>query len=152
MVAESLFRITGISFAVVLLVVRLAMPYAQATHCGPVISEPDQQVQASAGQAFGVSLESQPGTGYSWSIAEQPDASVAEPVLNVLLPAAVARPGAAQMQCFVFNALADGQTSIRFQYARPFAPDAEPARVQDVQVVVASWPPPAAPDDEPPMD
>jgi len=152
MVAESLSRMVGISLAVALVLFQFATPSAQATRCGDVISEPDQQVEASTGQAFGVSLESQPGTGYAWSIAEQPDPSVAEPVLNVLLPAAAPRSGAAQMQCFVFNALADGETRIRFQYARPFEPDAEPARVQDVHLVVASWQTPAVPDDEPSAD
>ena len=127
-----------ISVALVLLAFQFATPYAQATRCGTVVTEPDQQVQATTGQLFGVSLEAQPGTGYSWSIAAEPDPAVAESVLNGLLPAATPRPGAPQMQCFVFNAVADGETDVQFQYARPFEPDAEPARTQAIHLVVAS--------------
>jgi predicted secreted protein len=86
---------------------------------------------------FSIALESQPGTGYSWTMSQTPDPAVVEPVSATIVPAAQARPGAPETQCFVFTAVGAGQTSMQFQYSRPFETDAPPAMVQDVNVVVS---------------
>jgi predicted secreted protein len=87
---------------------------------------------------FSIALESQPGTGYSWTVSQAPDPAVVEPVSTATVPAAVPRPGAPETQCFVFSAVEAGETRMQFQYSRRFETDAPPASMQDVDVLVSS--------------
>jgi predicted secreted protein len=120
-----------------LLVQVVTASQAQPAECQSAIEDPNQPVLASSGQTFAIVLESQPGTGYSWSMSEAPDPAIVEPVTSATLPATIPRPGAPETQCFVFIAVGAGETSIQFQYSRPFEPDAPPAQTQDVQVIAA---------------
>jgi inhibitor of cysteine peptidase len=95
------------------------------------------QVNVNTGQVFAVVLDSNPGTGYSWSIASDPDPTVAVALDNLPLPPATSLLGAPGRQCFRFNATGAGHTSVGFNYARPFEPDAPPAQSIDVQVTVS---------------
>jgi predicted secreted protein len=125
---------------VTLLIQLVAAGNAQTTVCN-MSQDPNQPVLVSSGQMFSIALESQPGTGYSWTVSQTPDPAVAEPVSTATVPAAIPRPGAPETQCFVFAAVGDGETSMQFQYSRPFESDTPPARVQNVDVVVSTTAP-----------
>jgi inhibitor of cysteine peptidase len=122
---------------VALLIQLVTVVDAQTTACD-MSQDPNQLVLVSPGQMFSIALESQPGTGYSWTMSQAPEPAVVEPVSTTTVPAAVPRPGAPETQCFVFNAIGAGETHMQFQYSRPFETDAPPAMVQDVEVRVSS--------------
>ena len=122
---------------VALLVQLVAVVNAQTAECD-MSQDLNQALVISAGQMFSIALESQPGTGYSWTLSQPPDPAIVEPVSSTTLPAAIPRPGAPETQCFVFTAVGAGETRMQFQYARPFETDTPPARVKDVQVVVST--------------
>jgi inhibitor of cysteine peptidase len=109
---------------------------AQTATCD-MPQDPNQLVLVSPGQMFSIALESQPGTGYSWTVSQAPDPAVVKPVSTTTVPAAVPRPGAPETQCFVFSAVGAGETRMQLQYSRPFETDAPPAQVQNVEVVVS---------------
>jgi predicted secreted protein len=107
---------------------------AQPVECGTPV-DPNQQVQVALGQTFAVALPSQPGTGYSWSISMEPDPNVVDPVTSA--NAENPRPGAPEKQCFVFSAAGVGETTLQFQYSRPFDPSTTPpAQTQGMHVTV----------------
>jgi predicted secreted protein len=110
---------------------------AQTASCD-MPQDPNQPVLVSSGQMFSIALESQPRTGYSWTMSQAPDPAVLEPVSTATVPAAVPRPGAPETQCFVFSAVEAREARMRLQYSRPFKTEAPPARVQDVEVLVSS--------------
>jgi inhibitor of cysteine peptidase len=105
-------------------------------------------ISVSSGTVFGIVLDANPTTGYSWSITAQPDPSVVVAVDSQFIPPSTALPGAPGRECFRFQAAGAGQTNIGFAYARPFEPDAPPAQTAEVQVSVSTpQPSSAAPGD-----
>lgn len=125
---------------VISLLLTLALHTAQTPIACPapvVATDLGAPLQVVVGETVALALPTQAGTGYSWSLVTPPDPAVLESVGDTSVSAPPIRPGAPQAQCFVFVALAPGDTSMQFAYARPFEPDAEPARTQDVEVLVA---------------
>ena len=102
-------------------------------------------IRVSSGMVFGVVLDANPTTGYSWSITTQPDPSVVVAVDNQFIPPSTVLPGAPGHECFRFQAAGVGQTSVGFAYARPFEPDAPPAQTAEVLVSVSAPEPSSAP-------
>jgi inhibitor of cysteine peptidase len=133
---SSLVVLVGVAFVALLFQI-VNVADAQTATCD-MPQDPNQPVLVSPGQMFSIALESQPGTGFSWTVSQAPDPAVVQPVSTTTMPAAVPRPGAPETQCFVFSAVEAGETRMQFQYARPFETDAPPARVQDVDVLVSS--------------
>ncbi len=113
---------------------------AQPTCAGSVVSA-DETVSVRAGQPFDVVLDTQPGTGYSWTLAADPDPAVVSLVGSEVLPPQTALPGATQRACFHFTAVAPGTAPLDFVYARPFDPD-NPAQSTIVTVSVLQPQPP----------
>ncbi len=99
-----------------------AAPAAIALDCAAFEAQPSQtaQISAPAGGRYIVELCSNPSTGFSWA-----EPSVADLTITALsgtsdIPAASPMPGAPGAQAFAFDALAAGETTVTFQYARPF--------------------------------
>jgi inhibitor of cysteine peptidase len=101
-------------------------------------TEAGQVVNVGAGQLFGIVLAANPTTGYSWSVATEPDPSVAVATGSQTLPPATSLLGAPDRECFRFTAVGTGQTSVGFVYTRPFEPNAPPAQSVDLQIVVTA--------------
>jgi hypothetical protein len=57
----------------------VAVVDAPTTACD-MSQDPNQPVLVSPGQMFSIAFESQPGTGYSWTVSQAPDPAVVEPV------------------------------------------------------------------------
>jgi predicted secreted protein len=94
-------------------------------------------VSVNTGQIFAIVLAANPGTGYSWSIFLDPDPSVAVALDSLPLPPDSSLVGAPGRECFRFTESGAGQTSVGFNYARPFEPDTPPAQSIEVQITVA---------------
>ena len=76
------------------------------------------------GAELTVRLEANPSTGFAWRTAERPDAAILRLVSSRYQPPedgdAVGRPGTSVWR---FEAVGAGETSLRLEYVRPFAPD-----------------------------
>jgi inhibitor of cysteine peptidase len=96
-----------------------------------------RQLSVNTNQVFAIVLAANPGTGYSWSIFMDPDPAVAVARDSLSLPSDSSLVGAPGRECFRFTATGAGQTSVGFNYARPFEPDAPPAQSIEVQVTVS---------------
>lgn len=80
------------------------------------------------GDTLSVALDSNPSTGYSWQVG-----AVDKAVLEQLGPPQFAlpsgttpKPGAGGTQTFNFNAVGKGQTTLTFDYVRPWEKDVTP--------------------------
>jgi len=93
--------------------------------CPEEPTDPDAIIQVEAGQQFVIVLAANHTTGFSWTVAEQPDTSVAQVVSDDYLPSG-GPPGAGGRECWVFLATGPGETQIGMIYRRPFDPPGTP--------------------------
>jgi inhibitor of cysteine peptidase len=96
------------------------------------------------GDTFPLRLSTNPSTGYSWSIGQQPDAKVVCLLQTSMVKAAVALTGAPQSQVWTFRAVSPGTTTLTLIYARPFDHGAAPAKTVTLTFTVAPGPAPTA--------
>ena len=93
----------------------------------PVFTDAGQLVTVAAGEDFFIALPSNPTTGYTWtqSIANgyvlAYEGNVYQSLSNGVM-------GGGGQQIFIYHANRSGATSIAFTYARPFEPNAPPAK------------------------
>ena len=88
------------------------------------------------GDLLVVHLETQPGTGFSWTIAKCDKEQL--PLLSsVLLNNPAMLPGAKAAQVLTFRGAAVGGGELELHYKRPFEKDKEPAKTFKVTVAVA---------------
>jgi predicted secreted protein len=106
--------------------------------CASAIANPADPVSVQAGDQFAVSFDTQPGTGYSWSVAEGPDPSVVVVLGTEVIQGRGFRPGASESQCFAFEAVGVGDTWVNFAYARPFEPEAAPDSTASASIIVSA--------------
>ena len=91
-------------------------------------------VEVAAGETFELPFESTPTSGYMWEFAADDPGKSVELLDSKVVPKAA--PGANATQVFRFRAVAPGQSTLRFRYARPWA--SQPAREHTVDVKVRS--------------
>lgn len=114
------------------------------TEAGPdggrtVFTDPDAPVNVRSGESFAIRLESNPTTGYSWTVTAVPQATVAsldDPEGTFEEPDSGAM-GAPGFQVFDFTAVASGTTEVEFTYARSFDPEDNPT-VTTVTITVSA--------------
>jgi inhibitor of cysteine peptidase len=80
--------------------------------------EGPEVIEVRAGDTFEIALESVPATGYTWQ--EEHASSLLELLRANDFRAASDAVGAGGKEAFEFQALAPGETEIRFQYGRPW--------------------------------
>jgi inhibitor of cysteine peptidase len=114
-----------------------ATALAQTEECASLVTDADEPIVASPGETFAIGLEARPGTGYSWTISAEPDEAIAIAQGDQVVPAQTSIPGGLQEQCFTFQAVGLGHTTVVFAYARPFDAQAEPAQTTEFIVIVA---------------
>ncbi|MBN2169179.1 MAG: protease inhibitor I42 family protein [Actinobacteria bacterium] len=105
----------------------------------------DQQTEEQAGtpgsittevdKEFAVNLTGNAGTGYVWTLAEEPDPKMLTKVWEDTYVHDL-KPGAENVQVFKFKALAEGSTELKFQYSRPWETDVAPEKTHMVSVTV----------------
>ena len=103
------------------------------------ISDNSEQIELEQGQILVVTLESNPSTGYSWELIEDPN-SILEQVGDVeFKPVEQTDPpmvGAGGWEIFRFKAVSTGQMTLNLVYRRSWETDAEPANTFSIDVVV----------------
>jgi inhibitor of cysteine peptidase len=91
---------------------------------GPMVfTKAGGDISVSTGDTFVIELESNPSTGFIWTVSQAPDAAVV-----TLEGQAYEKPdssalGAPGTERFTFEAVATGTTTIALEYSRPSAPD-----------------------------
>ena len=68
-------------------------------------------------------LDSNPTTGYEWSLTRKPDAAVLESLGHKYEPPETGLVGAGGVDVWRFRAIEDGNTSFELKYGRPFGND-----------------------------
>jgi inhibitor of cysteine peptidase len=117
---------------------------AQAEPTCPAQSDPASPIMIKSGAMFAIGLPSNPTTGFLWRMDSPPDTSVAQLQGAVYVapapPSAGSPPlaGAGGRECWIFNAVGSGQTTITLNYLRPFDPPSTPPGQSDTFTVVVS--------------
>jgi inhibitor of cysteine peptidase len=95
-----------------------------------------QTVDATVGQPFSVSLDSNPTTGYRWELAQPLDESILQLVQNAYQRSGPAMPGAGGSEIWTFEPLCQGATMIALRYRRPWEPPSANDRMAVYAVTV----------------
>jgi inhibitor of cysteine peptidase len=101
----------------------------------PVFTDAGQVVAVEAGDDFFIALPSNPTTGYTWTQLLG-DGKILAYEGNVYQPPSAGLMGAGGEQLFIYHANRSGSTTISFAYARPFEPNAPPAKSLTFSVTV----------------
>ncbi len=107
---------------------------------GFVLEEPDNgsSIFLVQGDAVQVRLNSNPSTGFAWSIASNAPSVLAPAGEPSFEPAEKPRPGAAGAQTFSFRVVGGGGVFLELVYARPSEKDAPPARHWGIFIAAAA--------------
>jgi predicted secreted protein len=117
-------------------VVALALIVVALAACGGGSGKPDFNNKAvvytnkggdltvSAKRAFVIALESNPSTGFAWTITQKPDAKIVKFQKKQYVQPKSSAVGAAGTERFRFKALKPGQATITLKYSKPDTPDA----------------------------
>jgi inhibitor of cysteine peptidase len=101
------------------------------------ISESSGSLKLKVGDTFVIKLESNPTTGYSWSLAES-DSKVVKQVSSVYEPEKTAPNivGSGGTEVWTFKAFAKGETKLTFNYARPWEKGIPPIKEEIYTIIV----------------
>jgi len=112
---------------------------ASADSGGPSVvklSESGKQIVLSPGDELVVTLDSNPSTGFAWTISQISDEAVVDDVSNTFNGDDTGMMGAGGQEVWTFEALDEGVSTIEMQYNRPWETGVEPAETFTVTVVV----------------
>jgi inhibitor of cysteine peptidase len=112
---------------------------ASADNSGPSIvnvSDSGKQIELSPGDSLVVTLDSNPSTGFSWSISGITDEVVIGEVSNEFNGADTGMMGAGGQEVWTFEAVDKGTSTIEMQYSRSWETGVEPAGTFNVTIVV----------------
>lgn len=91
-----------------------------------VYTRSETSISAGVGEEFVILLESNPSTGYEWSVTDQP------PEIRLVSqrydPPAEQIPGRGGQEEFRFEAREPGRATLELTYAQPFEPDVPPVK------------------------
>lgn len=80
-------------------------------------NEISESFKVEAGNTFNFTLDTNPSTGYSWQLSQQPDANILKLVSNNVTAASAI--GAPQSQVWIFQGVSAGSTSFILEYTGP---------------------------------
>ena len=94
-------------------------------------------IEINVGDSFIIRLESNPTTGYTWSLVESPK-GIVEKVSAVYEPHETEGRllGSGGTEVWTFKAIAKGKVTLTFDYARPWEANAAPIKEQAYIVTV----------------
>ncbi|MCC7519701.1 MAG: protease inhibitor I42 family protein [Verrucomicrobiae bacterium] len=113
----------------VLLLTSCAAPQTRFT-------DSSQPIEVVGGQSFEIVLESNPTTGYSWTLAKRLVNRVVTLAGNEYRPKDSSLTGASGLEIWTFVARHEGATTISLAYRRPWEKEQTPAKVCTFRVVV----------------
>ncbi len=99
-------------------------------------SDPSVPIRVSVNDSPVLALESNPSTGFSWSLARPLDESILRLDGSRYVPGGRSTPGSGGVEYWTFTAVGRGSTTILMRYARPSQD--EGARTSEFRVEVYS--------------
>ena len=99
-----------------------------------VFTQAGGDLSVSKGETFVIALESNPSTGFVWTVAQAPDSAVVTLEDQTYEKPDSSAMGAPGTERFTFKAVAAGTTTIGLRYARPSDPDS-PDNTNDTYTV-----------------
>ncbi|MEI7827742.1 MAG: protease inhibitor I42 family protein [Euryarchaeota archaeon] len=112
---------------------------ASADNTGPSVfnvTESGKQIELAPGDSLIVTLDSNPSTGFAWSISGITDEDVIDDVSNEFVGADTGMVGAGGQEVWTFDAGDKGTSTVEMQYSRSWETGVEPAGTFNVTVVV----------------
>ena len=85
------------------------------------LADDSGNIEVKTGESFMIKLESNPTTGYLWSLSK-PESDIIKKIDNVYKPAKTDGKvvGSGGTEEWTFKAIAKGKTKLTFQYVRPW--------------------------------
>ncbi len=106
----------------------------------PVVSRDETQlaepIALIIGQQLRVTLASNRTTGFSWALAQSIDEHIVKLAGNQYVPSSGSGVGGGGHEVWTFLGADIGQVIVSMKYARPFEPNAAPAREASFTIVV----------------
>ena len=99
-------------------------------------SDPSKMIRTEVGEEFSIELESNPTTGYGWSLSKEFDDRRLKVVEIRHHAAKTSRVGAGGRDLWVFEALRPGQVVLSLEYVRPWEKDIPPVQRKDFTVLI----------------
>ena len=88
-----------------------------------VFTQTSGSLSVTSAEQFVIALDSNPSTGFVWTVAQTPDAAVVTLEGQTYVKSDSTAMGAPGTERFTFKAVAPGSTTIGLKYARPSDPD-----------------------------
>lgn len=105
-----------------------------------VMLEENKTVTVKPGELFGVRLEENASTGYTWSVEQNDNVellnTIVDQAMNDEAPAGVNAVGAPSMKTWVYKCDTVGEYTLKYTYSRSFEENSD-AKVAEFKVVVA---------------
>jgi predicted secreted protein len=101
-------------------VVTTSYPQAPAAQTPATEVLTPQEIQATVGKRFTITLEGNRSTGYVWNFVSKPDAKLLKKLTDTIEPKNRAMPGAGELSHFYFRCYSKGSATLTFEYARPW--------------------------------
>lgn len=123
--------IVAAAFASFALFPRASRPARAQALCDGTLTDPTQTIEVTTGQPIVIQIAANATTGYEWLLSQPPDPGVAQTVSSQYIAPQPTDPptvGQGGEQCWVFLGVGAGDTSVSFDYRRPFELDAPPAQ------------------------
>lgn len=99
------------------------------------VTESGKQITLSPGDSLVVTLDSNPSTGFAWTISEITDEAIIDDVSNAFVGADTGMMGAGGREVWTFEAGDKGTSTIEMWYSRSWE-SVQPAATFNVTVVV----------------
>lgn len=93
-------------------------------------------ISTKAGETISITLDSNPTTGYQWQLANPVDEKVLKLISSVYRMPETNMVGAGGKEVWTFKALSGCQTTINFEYVRPWEKDKEPAKKATFTIII----------------
>ena len=100
----------------------------------PVFTQAGGDLSVTKGETFVIARESNPSTGFVWTVSQAPDAAVVTLEDQTYEKPDSSAMGAPGTERFTFRAVGTGTTTIALSYSRPSAPDS-PDNTNDTYTV-----------------
>jgi len=112
--------------------------HAQDGLACPEPDDADAPISVSVGAQFVVALAANVTTGYSWELDDPGDTVIVQFVDKQYVAPGTDVLGAGGKECWTFQALAEGSTTLGLGYRRPFEPPSiPPVRTKQITVTVS---------------
>ncbi len=136
---EKKIPVIGAVIFIIVLIVALVMLYQPNSAPREVLLtdvDNGNEIEVKKGQSLVISLDSNPTTGYTWELVEQPDGQILQQVGEELeFKPEADRIGAGGTQTIRFDVVGVGQTALKIVYHRPWETDVAPERIYYIHVL-----------------